>query len=160
MLFWVSRVARMKRSLVRRFLVHIIPDSVFVYPVCAGYNLVEVFILIAHRMLRYSALILSVACLFIVNAWADGSNPTPFEKVAPYVALELPIIGIVALFLVLKYGDQEGHLRIHMVKILGLSFVAPIIIILTVYGRIPNEAIVGLLGSIVGYFFGAGSKKQ
>lgn len=46
------------------------------------------------------------------------------------------------------------------IQIVGLTLLVPIILIVAVVMKLESEAVTTLLGTIVGYFFGAGVKAQ
>lgn len=66
--------------------------------------------------------------------------------------------GVAITVIALRGG--ENPVRSHLVEILGLAFLTPVILALGVYERIPGEAITGLLGTIIGYFFGSGTRSS
>ncbi len=80
--------------------------------------------------------------------------------VALWVPIASLISGIVITVIALRFGEANNPVRTHIVEILGLAFLVPLILTLGVYERIPGEAITGILGTVVGYFFGAGASRQ
>jgi hypothetical protein len=78
--------------------------------------------------------------------------------VALWVPIASLVAGIVIAAIALSFPAESNPLRSHLVEILGLAFLLPVILALGAYERIPGEAITGILGTIVGYFFGANRK--
>lgn len=67
------------------------------------------------------------------------------------------------IFLIAAYILKFGHYdQVHrsLVQILALALTLPSIVFLMLYGLIPSEAGVGLLGTIVGYAFGVGTARK
>jgi hypothetical protein len=69
-------------------------------------------------------------------------------------------IGIVCVLLIfaglyaLKNMKPESPLSPYVLQILGLTFILPVVILITTIIQVDGQAIMGLLGTIVGYIFG------
>ncbi|WP_211826035.1 hypothetical protein [Kistimonas asteriae] len=70
------------------------------------------------------------------------------------------MIGVVCILLIfsglfaLKSMKAESPLAPYVLQILGLTFILPVVILITVTIQVDGQAIMGLLGTIVGYIFG------
>lgn len=78
--------------------------------------------------------------------------------VALWVPIASLVCGVILAVLAVRPSASSTPLRNHIVEILGLAFLVPVILALGAYESIPGEAITGLLGTIVGYFFGVSKK--
>jgi hypothetical protein len=68
-------------------------------------------------------------------------------------------IGISALVLFFGFRflsalDKDGPFRSYAIQIFALIVILPIVLTLALTGKFPTEATTGLLGTIVGFFFG------
>jgi hypothetical protein len=73
------------------------------------------------------------------------------------------VIGLIVLFAGRSFISRitnDGPFKDIAPALAGLVFLAPLIIVFSVTAALPKEAVTGLLGTIVGYFFGAVGKKQ
>ncbi|OLF77621.1 hypothetical protein AWH61_19580 [Alteromonas sp. W12] len=74
-------------------------------------------------------------------------------------------VGMVCLLLILagimsiKQMKSNSPLAPYVLQILGLTFILPIVVLLTTIIEVDGQALMGLLGTIVGYIFGT-SKTQ
>jgi hypothetical protein len=66
------------------------------------------------------------------------------------VCLLLIFSGLIAL----KNMKPESPLAPYILQILGLTFILPVVILITVIIKVEAQAVMGLLGTIVGYIFG------
>ena len=70
------------------------------------------------------------------------------------------ITGLAAIFLIfvgfsaLKSLKENSPLSPYVLQILGLTFILPIVLLITLLTKVEADAIMGLLGTIVGYIFG------
>ncbi|QDG74388.1 hypothetical protein [Labrenzia sp. PHM005] len=56
--------------------------------------------------------------------------------------------------LLLRSLKENSPLAPHALQLSGLTFIAPILLVMSLVTDLPNEALVGFIGTIVGYFFG------
>lgn len=69
-------------------------------------------------------------------------------------------IGLVCVLLIgagilaLKNMKPESPLAPYVLQILGLTFILPVVVIITITIQVEAQAVMGLLGTIVGYIFG------
>jgi hypothetical protein len=71
-----------------------------------------------------------------------------------FVALALVLIG--ASLVLVALVRRESSLAWHVPQILYLAFLLPVVLLLSVIIGISKDAVVGLLGIIIGYIFGIG----
>jgi hypothetical protein len=70
-------------------------------------------------------------------------------------------IGMVCVLLIgagilaLRNMKPESPLAPYVLQILGLTFILPVVVIITITIQVEAQAIMGLLGTIVGYIFGS-----
>lgn len=73
---------------------------------------------------------------------------------------ERAITGAVCLLLIfsglyaLKGMNEASPLAPYVLQILGLTFILPVVILITTIIKVDGQAVMGLLGTIVGYIFG------
>lgn len=72
------------------------------------------------------------------------------------VSLLLIASGIVAL----RNLKEDSPLSPYVLQILGLTFILPVVLLVTLVIDVKAEAIMGLLGTIVGYVFGTSRVAQ
>lgn len=78
------------------------------------------------------------------------------------VALLQPSVGvgtvsillICAGLLVLKNLKKDSPLNPYILQILGITFILPVILLVSLTTDVKSDAIMGLLGTVVGYVFG------
>jgi hypothetical protein len=69
-------------------------------------------------------------------------------------------VGIVCILLIgsgilsLRLLKPESPLAPYVLQILGLTFILPVVILITTIIEVDPQAVMGLLGTIVGYIFG------
>ena len=73
--------------------------------------------------------------------------------------------GVAALIIVggiqiLRTAKAESPLAPYVLQIAGLTIVVPVLLVLAILEFLSKEALVGLMGTVVGYLFGAGGKKH
>ncbi len=73
----------------------------------------------------------------------------PFYAVA-IVSFLLVSVGLY----VIKNLKPESPLVPYVLQILGLTFILPVVLLMSVTLKLENEAVIGILGTIVGYIFG------
>ena len=71
----------------------------------------------------------------------------------------LSVIGVAALIIffglrILLKIDQSSPFAPHAIQLAGLVIIVPVLLVLAIVTDLPNEALTGFLGTIVGYFFG------
>jgi len=73
-------------------------------------------------------------------------------------------IGIAAMILffgakLLLNMDKDSPFSGHAIQLAGLVIIIPVLLVLALVADLPNEALTGFLGTIVGYFFGVAKDK-
>jgi len=82
----------------------------------------------------------------LIQLTSNPANP------AGLVALIMSLSGY---FLIKNINAKENSpLMPYFIQILGLCFLLPVILLMAIVLKIENEAVIGLLGTIVGYIFG------
>ncbi len=75
-------------------------------------------------------------------------------------------IGIVCILLIfsglftLRTLRNESPLAPYVLQILGLTFILPVVVLITTIIDVDGQAIMGLLGTIVGYIFGTSQSQK
>lgn len=83
---------------------------------------------------------------FLIQLASNPTNP------AGLVALVMSLSGY---FLIKNINSKENSpLMPYFIQILGMCFLLPVILLMAIVLKINNEAVIGLLGTIVGYVFG------
>lgn len=75
---------------------------------------------------------------------------------ASIVAILLIIVGMIVL-ITLK---ADSPLTPYILQILGLTFLLPIILLISIILELKSDAVVGLLGTVVGYIFGTSNSSK
>ena len=82
------------------------------------------------------------------------------EKLLESLSLTVLAVAIVAVLLVIvgmyvvRYLKPENPMAPYALQILGLTFILPVVLLMSVSLALNNEAVMALLGTIVGYIFG------
>ncbi|MEM8561494.1 MAG: hypothetical protein AAGF57_04630 [Pseudomonadota bacterium] len=71
-------------------------------------------------------------------------------------------LGVAALIVfagvnILKNMGPDSPLSEHVLQFAGLVIIVPALIVIALVTDVPPDAVIGVFGVIVGYFFGAGS---
>lgn len=83
---------------------------------------------------------------FLLQLVSNPANP---------VGLVSLVMALSGYFLIKNINAKENSpLMPYFIQILGLCFLLPVILLMAVALKINNEAVIGLLGTIVGYVFG------
>ena len=73
-----------------------------------------------------------------------------------FVCVLLIFSGIIAL----KSMTRDSPLAPYVLQILGLTFILPVVILITTIINVDAQAVMGLLGTIIGYIFGSSQGKN
>ena len=74
------------------------------------------------------------------------------------VAFILAASGFLFVYMVTK--NEKSVLVPYLIQILGLCFILPVVLLVSVLADVQTEAVTGLLGTIVGYIFGTSRQTQ
>lgn len=82
------------------------------------------------------------------------------ESLISALSNERSMVGAICILLIfagitaLKSMKPESPLAPFVLQILGLTFILPVVILITTIIQVDAQAVMGLLGTIVGYIFG------
>lgn len=84
------------------------------------------------------------------------------------LATEQAMVGLVSFILAISgfqfllnlSKNPSSHLNQYIIQVLGLCFILPILLVVSVLKDIEAETIVGLLGTLIGYVFGSSANRQ
>lgn len=88
------------------------------------------------------------------------------ETILSMLSSNNSIIGGVSFLLIfagifaLRDLKSESPLSQYVLQILGLTFILPVVLLVTLTLKVSSEAIMGILGTIVGYIFGTSRSSE
>ena len=88
----------------------------------------------------------------------DPLNLVTLLKDPIYTASIVSVLLVFAGASVLKSIRNGSPLQPYILQIAGLTFILPVVLLMSIILKIQNEAVVGIIGTIVGYIFGAAPK--
>ena len=80
----------------------------------------------------------------------------------PTIVALLSVGGMVLVFgfLLLMRLNRDNPLSPYALQVFALIVILPVLLALVLMGQLPKEATTGLLGTIIGFFFGTGRGRQ
>lgn len=97
-------------------------------------------------------------CTKYSKSWPQSiclMKPSITKGAAAAVALALVFVG----WYVIKHNRALGVLEPFILQILGITLILPVLLILSIQLHFAQDAVIGILGTIVGYVFGSYQQK-